>query len=58
MAFPTLFANGLALPLQDRPKHVHLHEYALHLIKYYDQRFGQNVHFRYYIYNLMMRHRS
>ncbi|XP_057815444.2 uncharacterized protein LOC131029067 [Cryptomeria japonica] len=58
MAFPTLFPNGMALPLQDRARHVHLHEYALHLIKYYDQIFGQHVRFRYYIYNLMMRHRS
>lgn len=58
MAFPTLFPNRMALLLQDRERHVHLHEYALYLIKYYDQRFGQHVHFRYYIYNLMMRHRS
>ncbi|XP_059070792.1 uncharacterized protein LOC131860401 [Cryptomeria japonica] len=48
----------MALPLQQRTRHVHLHKYALHLIKYYDQKFGQHVRFRYYIYNLMMRHRS
>ncbi|XP_059076830.1 uncharacterized protein LOC131876070 [Cryptomeria japonica] len=58
MAFPTLFPNGSALPLQPRTKHVHLHEYALHLIRYHDQRFGQHVRFRYYLYNLIMRHRS
>lgn len=58
MEFPTLFPNGMTLPLQDKIRHVHLHEYDLHLIKYYDQRFGQHVYFRYYIYNLMMRHGS
>ncbi|XP_057837722.2 uncharacterized protein LOC131047921 [Cryptomeria japonica] len=58
MAFPTLFPSGSALPLQPRTKHVHLHEYALHLIRYHDQRFGQHVRFRYYLYNLIMRHRS
>ncbi|XP_057835128.1 uncharacterized protein LOC131045552 [Cryptomeria japonica] len=58
MAFPTLFPSGVALPLQPCIKHVHLHEYALHLLRYVDQRFGQHVRFRYYIYNLIMRHRS
>ncbi|XP_057856713.2 uncharacterized protein LOC131066056 [Cryptomeria japonica] len=56
MAFPTLFPSGSALPLQPRTKHVHLHEYALHLIRYHDQRFGHHVRFRYYLYNLLMRH--
>ncbi|XP_059070441.1 uncharacterized protein LOC131860092 [Cryptomeria japonica] len=58
MAFPALFPTGIALPLEPRTKHVHLHEYALHLIRYFDQRFGQHVRFRYFIYNLIMRHHS
>ncbi|XP_059064700.1 uncharacterized protein LOC131856792 [Cryptomeria japonica] len=58
MAFPTLFPTGVALPLQTHPKHVHLHKYALHLIRYYDQMFGQHVRFWYFIYNLIMCHRS
>ncbi|XP_059064988.1 uncharacterized protein LOC131857017 [Cryptomeria japonica] len=57
MAFPTLFPSRSTLPLQPRTKHVHLHEYALHLIRYHDQRFGQHVRFRYCLYNLLMRHR-
>ncbi|GLJ15036.1 hypothetical protein SUGI_0245580 [Cryptomeria japonica] len=58
MAFPMLFPTSAALPLQTHPKHVHLHKYALHLIRFYDQRFGQHVRFRYFIYNLIMRHHS
>jgi len=58
MAFPTLFPTGAAMPNQPRIKAVQLHEYALHLIRYYDNRFGKHPCFRYYIYNLMMRHRS
>ncbi|XP_059070762.1 uncharacterized protein LOC131860375 [Cryptomeria japonica] len=58
MAFPTLFPNESALPLQPRTKHIHLHEYALHMIRYHNQRFGQHVRFRYYLYNLIMRHCS
>jgi len=58
MAFPTLFPTGAALPNQPRIKTVQLHEYALHLLHYHDNRFGKHPRFRYYIYNLMMRHRS
>ncbi|XP_059064107.1 uncharacterized protein LOC131856362 [Cryptomeria japonica] len=58
MSFPTLFPNGSALPLQPRTKYVHLHEYALHLIRYHDQIFGEYVRFRYYLYNLIMRQSS
>ena len=58
MAFPTLFPIGTSLPLQTRSKPVHMHEYALHLLRYHDNRFGKHVRFRYFIYNLMMRHRS
>lgn len=32
MAFPTLFPNGNALPMQPRAWEVQLHEYALHLM--------------------------
>ena len=58
MAFLALFPTGAAIPNQPRMKVVQLHEYALHLIRYYDNRFGNNRCFSYYIYNLMMRHRS
>ena len=35
-----------------------MHEYALHLIHYHDNIFEKNPRFRYYIYNLIMRHQS
>jgi len=58
MDFPALFPIGAAMPNQRIMKAVQLHEYALHLIRYYDNRFGNHPRFHYYIYNLMMRHRS
>lgn len=58
MAFPTLFPNSKALPMQPRAREVHLHEYALHLMRYHDNRFGHHPHFRYFLLNLMMRHCS
>ena len=58
MAFPALFPTSAAMPNQPRMKEVQLHEYALHLIRYCDNRFGKHPRFRYYIYNLMMRHCS
>ena len=45
LAFPTLFPNGVALPLQPRIRRVYMHEYAVHLIKYQDQRFGRHPRF-------------
>ena len=58
MAFPTLFPTGTSLPLQTTRNPVQMHEYALHLLRYHDNRFGKRVRFKYLIYNLMMRHCS
>ncbi|XP_057822398.2 uncharacterized protein LOC131034818 [Cryptomeria japonica] len=58
MSFPTLFPKGIAAFKQPRPKDVKLHEYALHLLRYHDNRFGQHPRFRYFILNIIMRHRS
>jgi len=58
MSFPTLFPTGAVMPNQPKMKAVQLHEYALHLICYYDKRFGKQPRFHYYIYNLMMQHHS
>lgn len=58
MSFPTLFPTGMAMPLQSRIVQVHLHEYVLHLMRYCDNRLGGNARFRYYIYNLIMRHQN
>ena len=53
MAFPTLFPTGCALPLQTRTKLVFMNEYALQLLRYYDNKYGKH-RFHYYIYNLIM----
>jgi len=58
MAFPTLFPNEVTLPLQARIREVQMHEYALHLMRYHDNRFGRHVRFRYFLYNIIMHHRS
>ena len=58
MAFPTLFPTGATMLLQPRIHQIDMHEYALHLIHYHDNRFSQHPRFQYYIYNLIMRHRS
>ncbi|XP_059070854.1 uncharacterized protein LOC131028544 [Cryptomeria japonica] len=58
MSFPTLFPKGIAAFKQQRLKEVKLHEYALHLLRYHDNRFGQHPRFRYFILNILMHHRS
>ena len=58
MDFPTLFPTGATMFKQPHIHQVEMHEYALHLIHYHDNIFGQHPRFRYYIYNLIMHHRS
>ncbi|KAH9295496.1 hypothetical protein KI387_039084, partial [Taxus chinensis] len=43
---------------QPRMKEVLFHEYALHLIHFHDNRFSSHPLFRYFLLNLIMRHRS
>ena len=58
MDFPTLFPTGAAMLKQPHIHEVDMYEYALHLIHYHDNIFGKHPRFRYYIYNVIMRHRS
>ena len=58
MAFPTLFPTGATMLKQPHIHQLEIHEYALHLIHYHYNIFGQHPGFRYYIYNLIMHHRS
>ena len=58
MDFPTLFPTGTTMLLQPCIHQVDMHEYALHLIRYHDNKFSQHPHFWYYIYNLIMHHWS
>lgn len=56
MAFPTLFPRGEADWLQARLRNVHLHDYAKHLLRFSDNRFGRHPRFRYFLLNIIMRH--
>ena len=58
MAFPTMFPIDAAMVTQPRIHQVEMHTYALHLIHYHDNRFEKHPLFRYYIYNVIMHHRS
>lgn len=58
IAFPTIFPTGIARIMQPRLTKVEMHEYALHLLHYHDSRFGQHPRFCYYLYNILMCHRS
>ena len=58
MEFPSLFPQGAAMFKQPHFQSVDLHKYALHLLRYYDNRFGFHPRFRYYLYNLIMRRHS
>ena len=58
MDFPTLFPIGATMLTQPGIHQVEMNEYALHLIHYHDNISGQHPHFWYYIYNLIMCHRS
>ena len=58
MDFPTLFPIGATMLKQPHIHEVDMHAYALHLIHYHDNIFSQHPRFWYYIYNLIMRHRS
>jgi len=58
MAFPTLFPTCIAMIMQPRLTKVEMHEYALHLLHYHDNRFGKHPRFHYYLYNIVMHHCS
>ncbi|XP_057843079.1 uncharacterized protein LOC131052428 [Cryptomeria japonica] len=58
MAFPTLFPDGQCDWIEPRIRRVHLHEFVKHLLRYRDHRFGQHPRFRYYMMNMIMRHRA
>jgi len=58
MAFPTLYPNGLADFNQARSRSVTLKEYAYHLMRYEDGRFGQHPRWRFMVFNILMRDKS
>ena len=55
MAFPTLYPWGNADPNSPRQRSVKLREYAQHMMKYKDGRFGRHPRWRFLIFNMIMR---
>lgn len=47
MAFPTLLPVGSTMLTQPGITKVEMQEYTLHLMHYYDSRFGQHTRFHY-----------
>ena len=58
MAFPTLYPHGLADFNAPRQRAVTLKQYAYHLIRYDDGRFGRHPRWRFLIFNILMRDKS
>jgi Helitron helicase-like domain at N-terminus/PIF1-like helicase len=58
MSFPSLFPQGLGDWHQPRPRKMELRDWARHLLRYHDRRFGQHAKFRFYVYNMILRDRA
>lgn len=58
MAFPTLYPTGQADFNTPRIRKVELRDYAQHLLRYQDGRFGRHPRWRFLIFNILMRQRA
>jgi hypothetical protein len=58
MAFPTLYPTGRADFNTARERKVDLNDYAGHMMRYHDGRFGRHPRWRFLIFNLLMRRRA
>ena len=58
MAFPTLYPTGQADFNSPRVRKVDLSNYAGHLLRYSDGRFGQHPRWRFFIFNIIMRRKA
>lgn len=58
MAFPTLYPYGQADLNASREQAVTLKEYAYHLLRYADGRFGRHPRWRFLVFNILMRQKS
>jgi ATP-dependent DNA helicase PIF1 len=58
MAFPSLFPDGKADFTLPRRKHLLLHEWVKHLMRYRDSRFASHPRFRFFALNMIFRHRA
>ena len=58
MAFPTLYPTGAADFNAPRLRKVDLRDYAHHMIRYQDGRFGRHPRWRFLVFNILMRQRA
>ena len=58
IAFPTLFPTAAADFSLRRDHKIHLHEWVKHLMWYRDSRFATHPRFRFFVLNIIFRHRS
>ena len=58
MAFPSLFPLGVADYFTPRRQRLELYEWAKHLLRYRDDRFATHPRFRFFVLNLIFRHRA
>ena len=58
MAFPTLYPTGRADYNAPRLRNVELDNYAQHLIRFHDGRFGRHPRWRYLAFNMIMRRKA
>ena len=58
MAFPALFPTGKAEFTLPRRRHLALHEWVKHLMRYRDTRFASHPRFRFFALNMIFRHRA
>jgi hypothetical protein len=54
MAFPTLYPTGQADFNTLRLRKVDLNNYARHIMRFHDGRFGRHLHWRFFVFNILM----
>jgi hypothetical protein len=58
MAFPTLYPTGQADFNTPRLRKVDLNDYARHLMRFHDGRFGRHPRWRFFVFNILMRRKA
>ena len=58
MAFPTLYPTGQADFNTPRLRKVDLYDYAQHLMRFHDGRFGRHPRWRFFVFNILMRRKA
>ena len=58
MAFPTLYPTGQADFNTPRLRKVDLNDYAQHLMRFHDGRFGRHPRWRFFVFNILMRRKA